>query len=68
MCPTHLFGANCSRKCNCSNNAKCNATTGGCFCTKGWQGKTCSERVCQQNKYGENCNQTCECNFENTEK
>ncbi len=59
---------NLQETCQCKNGAKCDPSNGKCYCKPGWTGHDCSERICKEtDKYGENCTQTCQCVFENTE-
>jgi len=55
MCPEGMFGLNCTKKCACRNDAKCDPIDGTCTCEPGWKGKTCSQRACKLGFYGENC-------------
>ena len=57
VCKEGSFGSECSQKCDCLNNNKCDPVTGECNCN-GWMGKKC-ETSCPRGKYGPMCSLKC---------
>ena len=45
-CPKGLYGPYCSEKCDCVNNAVCDAVSGQCICLPGYMGDTCERGKC----------------------
>ena len=60
VCPSHKWGPHCRHDCTCQNGAKCDARTGACACTPGWQGDKC-DKPCDQGYYGDKCQYSCSC-------
>ena len=42
QCPYGQYGMNCSEKCLCQNNARCDPVNGICTCAPGFMGPLCS--------------------------
>ena len=63
-CPHLKYGMNCSRECQCENNATCDNIHGTCNCTAGWTGMHC-DKPCKDS-WGLNCNNKITCLLEHT--
>ena len=48
------------QKCNCLNDADCDAKDGTCTCRKGFSGRDCS-RICPIRTFGDDCKENCKC-------
>ncbi|XP_066272580.1 uncharacterized protein [Branchiostoma lanceolatum] len=61
-CGHGTFGWNCSKKCNCKNNAPCDPVSGSCICAKHHWGELCQYSyllVCPPGLHGDECKHTC---------
>ena len=59
-CPENSFGKDCSGKCSCSDNGRCDPVSGQCHCDLGWMGETC-EQLCPSGSFGPDCVHSCVC-------
>lgn len=57
-CPAGKYGEDCMKDCNCKNNSSCDAITGNCICSRGWQGDDCS-KPCDNGYFGYDCKEVC---------
>ena len=55
---------NCSNRCTCANDAKCDSIDGTCFCAPGFEGEFCDD-ICHSWSYGESGSSSCSCNQTN---
>ncbi|CAC5368932.1 MEGF10_11 [Mytilus coruscus] len=64
MCPIGKYGINCTGKCLCAQDAKCDSVTGDCVYPAGWFGDN-SRMECHLGYYdynnNYNCSKTCVC-------
>lgn len=58
QCPPGHYGENCHEQCNCKNNSSCDANTGVCVCSRGWEGPDCNQ-PCKEGYYGVGCKEKC---------
>ncbi|XP_062898043.1 platelet endothelial aggregation receptor 1-like isoform X2 [Mobula hypostoma] len=60
-CPQGTYGLDCAQTCDCLNQAQCMHVDGACLCAHGFEGARCSQRHCQDQLYGHQCNMQCTC-------
>uniref|UniRef100_A0A8D8M538 Multiple epidermal growth factor-like domains protein 10 n=1 Tax=Cacopsylla melanoneura TaxID=428564 RepID=A0A8D8M538_9HEMI len=59
-CNEGTWGQNCSRRCECYNQAQCDVVTGECRCEPGFEGKDCMD-PCVPGTWGKQCANQCTC-------
>jgi hypothetical protein len=55
ICPEGKFGLDCAFNCTCENGGSCDPVNGTCVCGRGWTGKICNQRKCEDGLYGPLC-------------